>query len=221
MAKNHDAKISVAALDHLLSNMNEDIQIVSITCGEDTLAVKVKQHIGLQEYCDMVQEAAETCFQMDQEGGEHYLAGVEDFARSYALLKYMTNVKTAGDVQRANQQNDRLYALCSNTDLMEKIRDVLPRKFLYRFDTAVCSQIEFRKQQMLSTERQQLLSAIHQIDKANVAFAKFVEMFHGVDPSAMMDMMQKITAMDEERLGAAVVNARERDFVGRPISESD
>lgn len=218
MAKNKDSKISVNALDKLLGNIEMEQTTVTIEAGDASLEVTVDRHVTLQAFCDMVQEAAESCFQMDDEGQEHYVAGIGDFACDYAMLKYMTNLKTAVDVQNAQQQNDRLYTLCTNTDLVKRVENTLPASFVVDYHNAVYEQVEFHKQRLLSNERKRLTAAIEQLEKANISFAKFVEMFQGIDPAVMVNMMQEITSMDEAKLGEAIVGARDKEFAEQKSS---
>ena len=212
MAKNKDSKISVNALDKLLDNIGMEQTTVTIEAGDASLDVAVNRHVTLQAFCDMVREAAESCFQMDDEGQEHYVAGIGDFACDYTMLKYLTNLKTAVDVQNAQQQNDRLYALCANTDLIKRVENTLPASFVIGYHNAVYEQVEFHKQMLLSNERKRLTAAIEQLEKANISFAKFVEMFQDIDPAVMVNMMQEITSMDEAKLGEAIVDARDKEF---------
>lgn len=208
MAKNNNSKISITALDKLLKQVDTRNAVVSLSFGDETVDIEVRRDISLQEFCDMVDEAAGSYFQYDEAGQEYYVAGVGDFACDYVLIKHLTNLKTAADVDSKEQQNDRLYALCVHTDLVRLMEEALPKRLVLDFHEAVYEQVEFRKQQMLSNERQTLQAAIEQIDKVNTAFSKFVELFQDVDPASMMEAMQKITSMDVGELASAVVDAQ-------------
>lgn len=215
MAKNNNSKISIAALDKLLKQVDTEAAIISLSAKDVSVDIEVRKSVSLQEFCDMVDEATNTYFQYDEAGQEHYVAGVGDFACDYVLIKHLTNLKTAADVDSKEQQNDRLYALCVHTGLVRLVEETLPKKLVLDFHEAVYEQVEFRKQQMLSNERRMLQAAVEQIDKANTTFAKFVEMFSDVDPTSMMESMQKIVSMDEATLAKAVVDARGKDFVSQ------
>lgn len=215
MAKNNSSKISIAALDKVLKQVDTEAAIISLSAKDVSVDIEVRKSVSLQEFCDMVDEATNTYFQYDETGQEHYVAGVGDFACDYVLIKHLTNLKTAADVDSKEQQNDRLYALCVHTGLVRLVEETLPKKLVLDFHEAVYEQVEFRKQQMLSNERRMLQAAVEQIDKANTTFAKFVEMFSDVDPTSMMESMQKIVSMDEATLAKAVVDARGKDFVSQ------
>lgn len=213
MAKNNNSKISVATLDKLIKQIDTEPSMVSLHAGDVSIDIEVRRNVSLQEFCDMVSEAADTYFQYDEEGQEHYVAGMGDFACDYVLIKHLTNLKTVADVASQDEeakvrQHDRLYALCVHTDLMQLVGNVLPKKLVPDFHEAVYEQVEFRKQQMLSNERRMLQAAADQIDKANTSFAKFVEMFSDVDPASMMETMQNIMSMDVNKLASAVVDAQ-------------
>ena len=213
MSKNNDSKVSISALDKLLSNADNEARTIIVSCGEGTLELKVKRDVSLQEYCNMVNEAAETCFQLNNDGEEYYAAGIEEFARDYVLLEHLTNLKNATDVQKTERQNDRLYDLWLNTDVMDRVREALPDRYHDDFIDAVWRQVEFRKQQMLSNERQKLIAAANQFEKISDSFKTFMESFGDIDPAALMEMLQKVASMDSVELGEAVVNSRDKDFV--------
>lgn len=218
MAKNNSSKISITTLDKLLKQVDTGVSTVALRVGDECVDIDVRRDVSLQEFCDMVDEAANTYFQHDEDGQECYVAGVGDFACDYVLIKYLTNLKTTEDVASEDEkakarQQDRLYALCIHTNLLRLVEDALPKKMVLDFHEAVYEQAEFRKQQMLSNERRMLKAAVEQIAKANTTFAKFVEMFSDVDPTSMMESMQKIVSMDEATLAKAVVDARGKDFV--------
>lgn len=215
MAKNNNSKISIATLDKLLKQVDTAASTVSLNVGSESVDIEVRRDVALQEFCDMVDEAAGSYFQYGEDGQEYYVSGVSDFACDYVLIKHLTNLKTAADVDSKEQQNDRLYTLCVHTDLVRRVEEALPKKLVLDFHEAVYEQVEFHKQQMLSNERRMLQAAVEQIDKANTAFAKFVEMFQDVDPSSMMESMQKIAGMDEAAIAKAVVGARGEDFVAQ------
>lgn len=215
MAKNNNSKISIAALDKLLKQVDTGASTVTLHVGGESVDIEVRRSVSLQEFCDMVSEAAGQYFQYDEDGQEYYVAGIGDFACDYVLLKHLTNLKTAADVDSKEQQNDRLYTLCVYTDLVRLVEETLPQKLVLDLHEAVYEQVEFRKQQMLSNERNALQAAVAQIDKVNTTFAQFVEMFQGIDTAAMMESIQKIASMDEAALAQAAVDARDQDFVSQ------
>lgn len=212
MAKNN-SKISVTSLDKLLKELNTDISTVTLRAETESIDIEVRRTVSLQEFCEMVDEAAYSYFQYDGSGQEYYVAGLGDFACDYVLLKHLTNLKTAEDVEGTEKQTDRLYALCVHTDLMRRVEEALPQKLVLDFREAVYHQVTFHKRQMLSQEKKALNDAIGLLDKATETFTKFTELFQDVDPGDMMAAMQRISAMDEGELAKAVVNARDKDFV--------
>ena len=105
--------------------------------------------------------------------------------------------------------------------MVRLVENALPKKLVLDYHETVYEQVEYRKQQMLSNERNALMAAAEQIDKVNTTFAKFVEMFRGVDPTEMMETMQKIMSMDEAALGRAVVDSRDKEFVEQRRTKLD
>lgn len=84
---------------------------------------------------------------------------------------------------------------------------------------AVEEQIAFKRQELLCAERRQLQLAIDQLDQAGNAFQKFTALFEGTDPAQLLDAMQKISGMSEEKIAYGLVGARDQDFVEQRRAE--
>ena len=217
MSKNEKRMISIASIDKFLKGLNTGTKTVTLVAGDVSVDIEVRRNISIQEFSDMVTEAAEICFQYGEDGQVYYVAGLSSFACHYVLMKHLTNLKTAEDVDNKEQQNDRLYTLCTHTTLVRQVEKELPHTFVTDYHEAVFNQIEFKKQKMLSNERSALISAAEQLDKANATFAKFVEMFQGVDPTEFVGMMQKIVSMDETGLANAILTAEDKESTEYPF----
>ena len=209
MAKKKDAKVSVASIDRVLKARPVDAVPVSAQLGEERIEFEVKPLLDLSTFYYIVHEAANAAFVIDKETGEErYDAVYHDYMVNVMALTYVANFKP-------ETSSDKLYRLMHCPEVMHTITQIWNRDQRSSFIRAVDRQIQYKKDALLSVERSNLQKAVAQIDKANDVFAQFVALFKDVDPGKLMEQMQKITDMDEARLGAAVVDARDKDFVER------
>lgn len=206
MAKNTEKKVSIASVDALLKEVDVTPVVVQITVGDKTLDVEVKPYLSIEEFCLMVDTAASCQFVDDENGEPAYVAALERYAKNSALLAFMTNIKP-------ETASEKLNKLCNQTDIINKISDVIDVEYLWDFYEAVDKQIEYRKTQLLSTERSKLAQLTTQMEKAVDAFTKLNERFSDIDGAKVVSMMDKIANMNEAELAKSVVDARDKDFV--------
>lgn len=212
MAKKKDSKVSIASVDRLLKAVDTDVVPVHVEIEGESIDFEVKRLLDIATFRNMVNEVSDVAFVVDEAGNEQYDAALKQYAMGVALLTYVANFKP-------ETASDKLYKLIHCPNVMNAIRDVWDRRQYDEFWDAVEEQIEFKKQELLSAERRMLQAAIDQIDKTNDIFAKFVEMFKDVDPNQLMEQMQKISNLNEEQIGTAVVRARDEDFVEQRKAE--
>lgn len=213
MAKKKDSKVSITKLDEFLKTTKQDAVSTSVEVEGGMLEFEVKPLLSLADFHAMVNAVADAAFVVDEETGiERYDAVYEQYARNIAVLTYVANFKP-------ETASEKLFMLSQNSYVMEEIFNVWSFDQRCQFECAVADQIEFKKQELLSAERHELQKAIEQIDKTNEVFAKFVTMIEGVDMTTLFADMQKISGMDEEQLGRAVVAARDPDFVEQRRAE--
>lgn len=212
MAKKN-SKVSITKLDAFLKTMKTDAVETSVLIDGEILDFEVKPLLGLTDFHNMVSAVVDAAFVIDEETGvEHYDAVYEQYARDIAVLTYVANFKS-------ETASEKLYLLSQNDAVMEEIRKIWDTCQEHNFDVAVANQIVYKQKELLATERRELQKAVEQIDKAGDAFMKFIDMFKNINPNMMMEQMQKISDMDEERLGQAVVAARDQDFVEQRKAE--
>lgn len=212
MAKKKDFKVSITSVDRLLKAVDTDTVPVHVEIEGESIDFEVKRLLDIGTFRNMVNEVSDVAFTVDEACNEQYDAALKQYAIGVALLTYVANFKP-------ETASDKLYKLIHCPNVMNAIRDVWDRRQYDEFLDAVEEQIEFKKRELLSSERRMLQSAIDQIDKANDIFAKFVEMFKDVDQTQLMEQMQKISNMSEEQIGSAVVRARDDDFVEQRKAE--
>ncbi len=209
MAKKKDSKVSVASIDRVLKTVPVDAVPVSVEVGGETIEFEVKPFVDLATFYHMVHEVANSSFVVDEDTGEErYDAVYQDYMTNVAILTHVANFKP-------ETSSDKLYRLMLCPEVMDAIIHTWDEGQSISFGDAVDRQIRYKKDELLSSERHNLQNAVAQIDKANDIFAQFVALFKDVDLTKLMDQMQKISDMDEARLGAAVVDARDKDFVER------
>lgn len=212
MAKKKDCKVSIASVDRLLKAVDTDTVPVHVELEGESIDFEVKRLLDIGTFRNMVNEVSDVAFFADETGDEQYDAALKQYAMGVAMLTYVANFKP-------ETASDKLYKLIHCQNVMNAIRDVWDRLQYDEFWDAVEEQIEFKKQELLASERRKLQEVIDRIDKANDIFVKFVEMFKDVDPNQLMEQMQKISNLSEEQIGAAVVRARDEDFVEQRKAE--
>ena len=212
MAKKKDFKVSIASVDRLLKAVDTDVVPVHVEIEDESIDFEVKRLLDIGTFRNMVHEVSNVAFVVDEAGNEQYDAALKQYAMGVALLTYAANFKP-------ETSSDKLYKLVHCQNVMNAIHDVWDRRQHDEFLDAVEEQIEFKKQELLASERRMLQAAIDQIDKTNDIFAKFVAMFKDVDPTQLMEQMQKISNLNEEQIGTAVVRARDEDFVEQRKTE--
>lgn len=212
MAKKNDSKVSIAAVDRLLKAVDTDVVPVHVEVEGESIDFEVKRLLDIGTFRNMVQMAVDVSFAVDESGNEQYDAALKQYAMGVAMLTYVANFKP-------ETASDKLYKLIHCQNVMNAIRDAWDWRQYDEFWDAAEEQIEFKKQELLANERRKLQEAIDQIDKTNDIFAKFVELFKDVDPTQMMERMQKIFNLSEEQIGTAVVRARDEDFVEQRKAE--
>lgn len=207
MAKKKDSKVSITSVDRVIKKMDGAVVPVHIEVDGAELDFEVKKALDLNTFYAMVQYAVNVAFVFDEStGAERYDAFYHDFAIGTALLIYVANFKP-------EMASDKFYQLMQCESVMDHIYEIWSEEQYKSFCDAVNRQINYRKEELLAAERRKLQDATEQLIKGTNAFEQFVKMFEGVDPAQLMEEMQKITNMDEERLGRSVVNARDEDFV--------
>lgn len=209
MAKKKDSKVSITKLDEFLKTQKQETVVVEV----DGLEFEVKTLLDLADFHAMVNAVVDASFVYDEElGVEKYDAVYEQYAQNIAVLTYVANFKP-------ETASEKLYALSLCRPVMDAIYRVWDETQRWSFDTAVCDQTEFKKQELLSSERKMLQDATAQIDIAANSLLQFNTLFEGVDPQELMNDMQKIAGMSELELGHAVVAARDEDFIEQRRAE--
>lgn len=208
MAKKSNSKVSITKVDEYLKAAKTEPVALSVTAQDGTvLEFEVKPVLSLAEFHSMVHAVANASFIVDAETGmETYDAVYHRYAHDIAILTYVANFKS-------EMTSEKLFALAQCDEILLIIMDnwnVFQRN---AFNDAVVEQIDFKQQELLARERKLLTEVTTQIESVANSMNQLVAAFGDIEPQSLLGEMQKITAMDENRLGHAVVAARDPDFV--------
>lgn len=208
MAKKSNSKVSITKVDEYLKAIKAEPVAVSVTAQDGTvLEFEVKPVLSLAEFHSMVHAAANASFIVDEETGmETYDAVYRRYAHDIAILTYVANFKS-------EMTSEKLFALALCSDVILTIMKHWSAVQFNAFNDAVVEQIDFKQQELLARERKLLAEATTQIEAVANSMNQLVAAFGDIDPQSLLGEMQKIAAMDENRLGHAVVAARDPDFV--------
>lgn len=214
MAKKNNSKVSITKVDAYLKTQGRDPVRVAVSMGgEETLEFEVKRAVELNEFYAMVHAVADAAFVVDEETGlERYDAVYHKYAHDTAILTHVANFKE-------EMNGEKLFALAQQKAVIQAIMNEWDDTQRAAFDDAVSAQIDFKRMELLATERRQLMKATAQIEVVTESIRQMAATMQGVDMQELLQATQKIANMDEHELGRAVVAARDDDFVEQRRAE--
>lgn len=199
MAKK-EKKISINSLDKILgTEVSEDKEIVYSLPDETSVSIMVKRKIPFQSFRAYVAQVVDSVF-IELDDGILYVPENLELAYIHATLEYYTNIKS-------DMKIDKLYEF-GMTELYRQIIEQVDSIQYSTLRTAIDSAIEYRKQEILSSQKKQLRRNIEKIENLTDSVAQFAGLFENIDVSEMADVFQKIAGKDERALAGAILDLK-------------
>ncbi|MEG0899815.1 MAG: hypothetical protein RSF40_08930 [Oscillospiraceae bacterium] len=159
-AKKEDSKISINQMDKLLPTKTKDDNKIPLWLkdseGKDTLEIIVTPILSVDDTVSFVESVAEALFVKDT-----YLPSVRNLVYNKALLAYYTNL-------RFDMTDDKINELVYQTTVCDQISETIMKhagEQMCDVHVAIDEAIEFKKQQILSEQRQLLMATNMRIDE--------------------------------------------------------
>lgn len=199
MAKKEN-RVSITKLDDYLKAQDTGVVHYELPYGDGKkLEFDVKRRLSVGDLHAAVHGVVNNAFVYDDEAGLETYDAVQEYAAAVTyVMTFVANFKP-------DTATDKLIALyeipeiCSAFMIWDQMKE---------FEDAVRKQIEWRQKELLSTERNLLQTASDKLSSATEALGEITSAFEGVDPNAMMDIMQKVVNMNEFEIGRGVLAAQ-------------
>lgn len=171
-----------------IQNIADKINSSVVPIEWNTLNVKVKQSLGLNECIEFAKNASELCFSKDGD----YMPEMLKFSIGYTTVVMYTDLVLPEDL------NDK-YKIVTQTDIINRITEVIDKVQYESLMYAIDERIDYKLNSNID-------AVSRQIDilygKAEDTFTKFSEMFAGIDVDEFKNIMTTISQskLDEGKL---------------------
>lgn len=148
-------KIAPSRIVKLMNGAGAKEEKRTIGFGEDAVEIIVKNFIPMQDRQALIRDVLAMIFPADENGVEHYIPALEEFAIEYNILEHLTNISLPNDLDEAVAfvEAVKLLEVCDNENgIIKSIRDSARKA------------IEFKREQMLKrTKLDALLDTISEL----------------------------------------------------------
>lgn len=195
MSKNDQiSKVSINKLKKLVNYQISEPVLISFPISEtETIEVSVKKYLSKEDKVNFVNDVVSGVF--NQESFQPYF---KEELFNIAILEYFTDIKVDTKIEF-------LLKLVTQTTLCENIKYSIDKELLSCLITTVDDMIEYRKLEILSSEKQKLQSAVDEITQLTESFVKIENQFKDIDTNNMLDIFKKIADKDDYSLAKATL----------------
>lgn len=195
-----DTKISVNQVDKIIKtqtrNCKEKITIPYKVADDEIIEIVVTPLLSVDEMNSMVNSIAETIC------NDTYNPDLYELVYSKAIMAYYTNLKT--DIT-----NDKLNQIVYCTDIIEKIVNIINPLQLADINDAVDKSIEFKKQEILSTENRLLKENLNQLISLTNIMSEMGEKMNDINIKELMENCKKIADIPEKQRVQSILEIHE------------
>lgn len=207
-----EKKLNTTKLDKIIKDQKKDNGVITYEINGETIEIQVRRTVSIQEFAQIVTDVSESVCSGNVNDHVPYSAFYKETAIGLAILSNYTNIKDDIGV-------DRMNAILFETDILDKVEDSVNQIQLNALMIAIDDQIEFYKQEAISTEHKHLIETTAQFNKATVTFEQFTRMFEGIDINQLLDMGGKLASMDEKKFAESIMEVRGDMYTDGRIAE--
>lgn len=182
-------KISINQIDKIIKtqtgNCKEKITIQYKVTDDEIIEIVVTPLLSVDEMNSMVNSIVDTIC------NDTYNPALYELVYSKAIMVYYTNLKT--DIT-----NNKLNQIVYCTDIIEKIVNIINPLQLADINDAVDKSIEFKKQEILSTENRLLKENLNQLVSLTNIMSEIGEKMNDIDIKELMKNCKKIADIPEK-----------------------
>lgn len=195
MAK--EKKISYTAMDEMVKKEStaQEVEINGVT-------VRVKENISLQDRIDFINDVRELVFMKDENGVTDYRASLEELAMRYAIYKYFTDLKT--------DDFTRIYNVLCDEETFLQIYNA-NRYHIGIMIQAARDEIAYRKQELLSYERNEIAKILKDSRAQNEKLDEITKEFKDFDMGELMTMITTMAGKPQEEIVDNILSFREKE----------
>lgn len=195
MAK--EKKISYTAMDEMVKKESavQEVEINGVT-------VRVKENISLQDRIDFINDVRELVFMKDENGVTDYRASLEELAMRYAIYKYFTDLKT--------DDFTRIYNVLCDEETFLQIYNA-SRYHIGIMIQAARDEIAYRKQELLSYERNEIAKILKDSREQNEKLDEITKEFKDFDMGELMTMITTMAGKPQEEIVDNILSFREKE----------
>ena len=174
--------------------------------GED-VEINFNTNLSFSEECVFIDFIMDLIFTYDDEYHPEY----REVATFMAMIKYMCNIP----MPMKKVDGDSQYDILTCAEWMNKLnifnecsKNVKLSNFLTKINKIISDKIEFKKQDILCTQKYQLQEAEFKLERLIEVFSNLGEQFEQVDLKELAKNTDNIANKDEKKLAEAVVDIR-------------
>lgn len=176
----------------------------------ENIEVEVTKLLSTQDSVDFVESVSNAVF-IDGV----YTPSLYNLVYSKAILAFYTNIKV-NDIN-----SDLLNEIVYNTDIMDKIIDVINEIQMYHLESAITNAINHRCKELLSVNESATNHLIQEVSEKSKeqseqvktlieTFSEIGKAFDGIDQNKLMEMLETISNKDEDKIVNSVMDYREK-----------
>lgn len=185
-------QISINQIDKIIASQadrypKDNKTVISYNVGNgETVDVEVSPLLSVEDMNNMVQAVSEAVFDNNT-----YVPAVYELIYSKAVLAYYTNLKI-------DMKNDKFNQIVYCTDIVDKVVDSVNTMQLADINDAIDKAIEFKKQEILSTQNRLLEENLNQLVTLTNTMSEFGEKMKDINMNEVIDNYKKIANMPEK-----------------------
>lgn len=200
MAKKKNNTVSIADIEKAMPS-NTNVKAIEFTNGENSVQILVKQSISLTEYSNMIKDIATMVFVDTGNGDNEYTPYLKRFAIYFEILNYFTNINIPANT-------NKIWELINREDIMDKIIDAVPKKYIHSILADSAALIDFKKSQIRGKFDEILIGISEIISKikektSNMSQEDLLELMNHISPELKQNLESALSA----QIGGNAVNS--------------
>lgn len=206
-------KISVNQIDAILENYKqEDKSVICYTSSGEEIVIKVKHHINTKDAMQFITNVVGNVF-IDVKGYPTYYPYARDIDVIRNVMLYYTNLKSEINI-------DKITSFGS-TDIYSNIIKAIDYNQYDQILTAIDHAIEYRKNEILSTQKALLEKNIQELQNLTATFEKVGEQFKNIDIDDMINVCKGMASKDENALAGAILDFKTGEAINENIRNDE
>ena len=206
-----NTKQALTKIEKIINSQANPTSTITYKINGEDINIEVKRSISKEDKASFIMYVVDNCFD-----GGIYSPIFKSELFNIALLEYYTDISVDIPV-------DTLFEITTNTDIISKVEDIIENNCLLytqlsSIRRAINDMIEYRKQEILSTQKQELDNIIETIEESVTGFSEIGDKFKDINVNELIPMLQKIANKDEYALTKAVLDIQTNDEINSDIS---